>query len=171
MGDITIRVSEKALRMATIGIAGTIVVCLFSYLWSSGLFIPKYQLSVYVPEASGLTVGSPVLLDTVPVGKVNTVKLAEISANATRRIELNLSIEKRYQNDIRSDSTATVMTQGLLGSRIVSIQRGFSGPAIDPGKEIPFVQTPVQDFSKLLARLRDCQQPIKPTEGTPDKRP
>ncbi len=167
MADITIRVSEKALRMATIGIAGTIAGCLFWYLWSSGLFIPKYRFSVYVPEAFGVAVGSPVLLDNVPVGKVNAVKLAEISANAMRRIELILSIEKRYQNDIRSDSTATLMTQGLFGNPIVSVQRGFSGPAIDPGREIPFVQTPVVDFSKLLARSGDCQQQIKqPTQGT-----
>jgi hypothetical protein len=39
-----------------------------------------------------LTFGSPVLLESVSVGKVAAAKLAETSANAQRRIELVLRI-------------------------------------------------------------------------------
>ena len=169
MADITIRVSERTLRIVTIGIGALIVTSLVLYLWSLGVFIPRYRLSVYVPEIAGLTVGSPVLLDAVPVGTIDAVKIAETSANEQRRIELVLRIEKHYLNDIRSDSTAKVSTQGLLGNPSVSIQRGFGGTPINPGKEIPFIQTPgttAKDFLSVLTRLADCQKQTKQlTEG------
>jgi phospholipid/cholesterol/gamma-HCH transport system substrate-binding protein len=164
MAEITIRISDKVLRIATIGIVGTIAACLLLYLWSSGILTPGYRLSVYVPEVGGLTVGSPVLLDTVSVGKVDAVKLAEASANAQRRIELVLRIEKRFQNDVRNDSTAKITTQGLLGGPVVSIQRGFGGTPIKPGEEIPFIQMPeatAKDFLTVLTRLADCQKQSK----------
>jgi len=125
MADITIQIAEKTLRIGTITIAGTILTYLFMYLWSSGAFTPTYHLSVYAPEVTGLTAGSRVLLDGLPVGTVYTVKHVETGANERRRIELVLRINKRYENFIRSDSTAKITTQGLLGNALVSIQRGF----------------------------------------------
>jgi ABC-type transporter Mla subunit MlaD len=132
MADITIRISDKFLKIAKVGILAVITASLLLYLWASRIHNRWYPLSVYVPEAPGLTVGSQVLLDTVPVGKVDAVKLAETSASAQRRIELVLRIEKRFQNDIRGDSTATIATEGLLGSSLASDELSMapsSGPA------------------------------------------
>jgi ABC-type transporter Mla subunit MlaD len=58
------------------------------YLWSCGFFIPKYQWSVYIQEAAGLTVHAPVQVDGVPVGSVSAIKLAKGSATPERRIAL-----------------------------------------------------------------------------------
>src|SRR5207244_13463094 len=114
-----------------------VLVCVLYYLWSSGFFIPKYQLSVYVPEASGLTVHAPVRLDGIQVGSVSAIKLAGESATAERRIELVLHVEKRDSDAIRSDSEATLTSDGLLGNRYVNVSRGFKGTVIKPGGEIP----------------------------------
>jgi len=76
MAEVTIRISDKALRIAGVLLGGAFLVCIFYYLWSSRLFIPKYQLSVYVPDASGLTVHAPVRLDGIQVGSVSAIKLA-----------------------------------------------------------------------------------------------
>jgi phospholipid/cholesterol/gamma-HCH transport system substrate-binding protein len=132
MAEITIRISDRVLRIAGIFLGGISIACVFLFLSSSGLFVPKYQLQVYAAEVQGLSVGSPVLLDGVQVGAVNAITLAQVSASPERRIQLVLRIEKRYQEAIRTDSTATVMTEGLLGNRYVSIQRGFRGKAISP---------------------------------------
>ncbi len=159
MADITIRVSDRQLRIATITVFGAITLCLFLYLNASGIFIPSYRVSVYVPEVGGLTVGSPVLLDGVPVGALDAVKLAGASANAQRRIELVLRIRKRYQNEIRTDSVATTRIEGFLGNPLISIQRGFSGAAIGAGEEIPFIQgpqLPATAFASLLTKITDC---------------
>jgi ABC-type transporter Mla subunit MlaD len=156
MAEITIRISDKGLRIATTTIFGTIAFWLLAYLYALGVFIPIYRLSVYVPELEGLSVGSHVLLDGVPVGAVDTVKIAEVSTNEQRRVELVLRIRKRYLNDIPTDSVATVATQGLLGPPTINIQRGISGAAIRAGDEIRFGETPRLDFANLLTKIADC---------------
>src|ERR1700747_1149406 len=91
MAEVTIRISDRTLRVARILFGGALLVGVFYYLWSSGIFIPKYQLSVYVPDASGLTVHAPVRLDGIQVGSVSAIKLAGASASRSRRIELVVS--------------------------------------------------------------------------------
>jgi ABC-type transporter Mla subunit MlaD len=157
MAEITIRISDKGLKIATVVVFGAIGVWLFAYLYASGAFVPTYRLSVYAPEVGGLSVGSPVLLDGVPVGTVDRVTLAEKSANARRRIELILRIQKRYRGEIRTDSIASATTQGLFGNSVISIQRGFNGAAINAGEEIPLVETPSLNFANLLTKIADCE--------------
>ena len=161
MADITIRISNKTLRIATIVIFATIAICMFVFLRSSGIFIPTYRLSIYAPEAEGLSAGSPVTLDGIQVGTVYAV--------AQRKIELALRLERRYQDMIRTDSKASFMTQGFLGNRAVTIQRGYSGVPIKAPEEIPFVperQMTGVDIVDLLKNIADCQkqetQPPKP---------
>lgn len=161
MAEITIRISDRALRITGFCIGGAILVCALLYLWSSGVFVPKYQLRIYVQDVSGLGVGAPVRLDGVEVGAVSAIKPAGESASHERRIELVLKIDKRYRDAIRIDSTATLITGGLLGNRYVSISHGFSGTAISPGGEIPSVPTQeltLKDFVGSLAKMVNCLQ-------------
>jgi len=161
MAEITIRISDKMLRIVGIFLAAGLLVWVFSYLWASGTFTPKYQLLVYVPEVSGLGVGAKVKLDGLPVGSVVALKLAEGSANPERRIQLILRISKRYRDAIRSDSVATVTSEGLLGNRYVGIHRGFKGTVINANGEIPAVPTRELTFKELsnsLGKMVDCLQ-------------
>src|ERR1700751_823981 len=161
MAEVTIRISDRSLRVARILFAGALLVGVFYYLWSSGLFIPKYKLSVYVPEASGLTVHAPVRLDGIQVGSVSAIKLAGVSASPQRRIELVLQVEKRDQEAIRSDSTASLTTEGVLGNRYVDVSRGFKGTVIEPGGEIPAkppLLATLKDSMRLFDKTLDCLQ-------------
>lgn len=170
MAEITIRISDRVLRIAGILLGGISLASVLLFLWSSGLFVPKYRLRVYVPEVAGLGVHAPVRLDGIEVGTVNAIKLAEASANPEQRILLVLQVDKRYQEAIRSDSTATVTTEGLLGNRYVSIHRGFSGTVIKPDGEIPGVTTQtltIKDILNSIAKKVDCLESQK--SSTEDK--
>jgi phospholipid/cholesterol/gamma-HCH transport system substrate-binding protein len=172
MAEITIRVSDRTLKITGIFLGGTVLVGIFFYLWSSGVFVPKYRLRIYVPEAAGVTVGAPIRLDGIEVGAVDRVKLAQAPANTERRIELVLRLEKRYQNEIRSDSNATLITEGLLGNRYVSIQRGFDGSPIGPDGEItvvPSEQLKLKDVINSFAKKVDCLN--EEIQSTSDKSP
>jgi ABC-type transporter Mla subunit MlaD len=76
MAEITIRVSDKALKAA--GVLGVLLGAVF-LLWSSPNFDrrvcsdPKYQIQMFVPESAGAQVGAPVRLDGMPVGSVSVV--------------------------------------------------------------------------------------------------
>ncbi len=172
MAEITIRISDRALRITGIFLGGTVLVWVFFYLWSSGVFVPKYRLRMYVPEVAGMTIGAPIRLDGIEIGTVDKVRLAQLSASPERRIELVLRIEKRYQNEIRSDSNATLTTEGLLGNRYVSIRRGFGGSPIGPDSEITVVpsdQLKLKDVINSFAKKVDCLD--EEIHSTADKSP
>jgi phospholipid/cholesterol/gamma-HCH transport system substrate-binding protein len=122
---------------------------------------------MYVPEVAGITIGAPIRLDGIEIGTVDKVRLAQGSASPERRIELVLRVEKRYQNEIRSDSNATLTTEGLLGNRYVSIRRGFGGSPIGPDGEIAVVpsdQLKLKDLINSFANKVDClEEEIHPT--------
>jgi ABC-type transporter Mla subunit MlaD len=169
MAEITIRISDKTLRIVGIALAAGVLVWISASLWASGIFTPKYKLVAYVSEVSGLGVGASVTLDGLPIGSVVAIKLAEGSASPERRIQLVLRISKRYQDAIRSDSVATVTSEGLLGNRYVAIHRGFKGAVINANGEIPAVPTrelTLKEFSNSLGKMVDCWQLEKPSTGS-----
>jgi ABC-type transporter Mla subunit MlaD len=47
-----------------------------------------------------------------------------------------MKLDKRFQDDILTDSTATLVTEGLLGNRYVNIARGFTGAPLKENQEV-----------------------------------
>jgi len=114
-----------------------LVVAIF-YVTGAGVLGPKYRLVTYLPETDGLAVGAPVRLDGVEAGNVDAIQMNSTPPlTPARSIKLTLRIDKKYQNEIRTDSSAGLITEGLLGNRYVSIQRGFTGQPLQPNQEIP----------------------------------
>lgn len=136
MADITIRFSDRALKVTGALFAAVLLLWGFSRLSASGVLRPKYQIQMFVPESAAVSAGAPVTLDGMPVGKVSAVRPSGNSADSNRRMELVLQIEKRYEDFIRQDSAATLVPEGLLGARFVNIHRGLSGSPIPAGGEI-----------------------------------
>ena len=170
MAEITFRISDKALKILGIGLGALCLVWVAGWVWSSGFFHAKYRLRVYVPEVARMTAGAHVRLDAIDVGDVETISLATSPSSPERRVELILRIEKRYQDKIRTDSTAAFVTEGLLGNRYVSISEGFSGSPIPAGGEITAVQMrelTLKDFTDALAKWVDCFAQKEP--ATKDK--
>ncbi|HXZ12395.1 MAG TPA: MCE family protein [Candidatus Sulfotelmatobacter sp.] len=164
MAEITIRISDKALKITSAILGAILVISILSVLWSSGLLQPKYELSIFVPEADGIRAGSDVLLDGMRVGRVSKLRLADNSADSSRRIELTLRIEKRFQSMIRDNSSAYLATNGLFGNRYVSIGRGFAGAPINPGGEIrvrEVKEASLTDFITILDKLTKCMEDRK----------
>ena len=118
-----------------------LAIAIFYVTSGTGIWVPKYRLRTYLPEVEGLTIGAPVRLNGVEIGNVDSIRVSPRGPrqppDPRRNIELVLRIDKRYQNEIRTDSTASLITEGLLGNRYVSIQRGFVGTPLQPGQEIP----------------------------------
>jgi ABC-type transporter Mla subunit MlaD len=175
MAEITIRVSRSALKVAGFVVAGIVLALVFFTLWSWGVFVPKYQLRGYVPEMTGLDAHTQVRLDGILVGSVSAIKLASESTSPERSVELVLRID-RYQDAIRSDSVATIVADGLLGPRYVSIRRGFKGSAIGPNGEIQFVPAQEVSFKDVIdsvAKTVNCSQGQKNSaeDKTPSRPP
>lgn len=110
------------------------------YVTGGGFWGPKYKLRTYFPDVTGVSNGAPVRLDGVDIGNVEAVRFVPVQAgkapDKSRNIEVVMKIDKRYQVDILTDSTAKIMTEGLLGNRYVNIKRGFTGVPLKDNQEL-----------------------------------
>jgi len=164
MADITIRIPDRAVKAAAVGVGAVFLLWGVSQLWASGMFRPKYQVEMFVPDSVGIQVGAPVRVDGVSVGRVSAVSLAANPADSNRRIEVVLRIEKRFEDLIRNDSTASLFTEGLLGVRYVNIQRGFGSSPVPPGGEIravPAKDVSLTDVIGALGQAGNCHNEEK----------
>jgi phospholipid/cholesterol/gamma-HCH transport system substrate-binding protein len=126
------------------------------YVTGAGFLGPKYHLRTYFPEVAGVSNGAPVRLDGVEIGNVEAIRLASYtpgkSLDKGRNIEVVLRIDRRFQNNILTDSTATLVTEGLLGNRYVNITRGFTGTALKDNQEVS--GTAEQGLSDVMASVQ-----------------
>lgn len=90
----------------------------------------SYQVSANFANIGGLKVRAPVTIAGVRVGEVNEITLLPGSFNA--KVTLNLDAS---QNHIPYyDTTARILTEGLLGSNYISIVPGFDKEDDDKGE-------------------------------------
>jgi phospholipid/cholesterol/gamma-HCH transport system substrate-binding protein len=130
------------LRVGLFVLAGAVLLAVvIFYVTGGGGWGPKYRLRVFLPEVEGLTVGAPVRVDGVEVGNVEKVAIALPKpgepASKDRNIEVDMRVQKDFQSYIRTDSSAGLITQGLLGDKYVEIDRGFVGRVLQNDEEIP----------------------------------
>ncbi len=75
---------------------------------------------------------------------------------------------------IRSDSTASLATDGLLGKRFVKVERGFSGTPLNDGDEIAAARTmpkTVVDFLNSISKMTDCLKESNNQKNDPGHSP
>src|SRR3979490_457040 len=133
--------SELRVGLFVLAATALLVVVIFYVTGAGGGFGPKYRLHAFLPEVDGLTIGAPVRLNGVEVGNVEKIAVAlskpgEQSVKG-RSIRVDMRIQKQFQDYIRSDSSAGLITEGLLGNRYVDIDRGFVGRTLQNEEEIP----------------------------------
>ncbi|MGH9715246.1 MAG: MlaD family protein [Candidatus Acidiferrales bacterium] len=160
MRDITIRISEKALKLTALIVTVVAVSATVLCLWSAGLFVPTYQVRLFLPKTEGLQSGAPVALDGVKIGTVRRLPLAGNQTDQNRSVVVLLRIEQRYESMIREDSLASVSTEGLLGSRYIDIRRGFAGSPIEPGGElqvVPVNELGLKNVVSAIGKAAGCQ--------------
>jgi len=151
------------LRVGLFVLAGAVLlVVVIFYVTGGGALGPKYRLHVLLPEVDGLTVGAPVRVDGVDVGNVEKIvitspKLTK-SATKDRSVEVDMRIQKSFQDYIRSDSSAGLITEGLLGNRYVDIDRGFVGQVLQNDQEIPGREE--KALKEVVERSADLMQSL-----------
>jgi phospholipid/cholesterol/gamma-HCH transport system substrate-binding protein len=140
------------------------------YVTAPGILGPKYQLKTFLPEVAGLSNGAPVRLDGVEVGNVEAIKIVPRSkekvVDKNRNIEVDMRVDKKYREYILGDSTASLVTEGLLGNRYVNLTRGISGlPIADngevPGAEEKAMKEVVERSAEVLGNLSALSENVQ----------
>jgi phospholipid/cholesterol/gamma-HCH transport system substrate-binding protein len=117
---------------------GLLVCAGIVYAALNGDFVAHYRLHAFFAEAEGVATGAPVRLDGVQIGRVERVSLAAPSSpqNPSHHIDLTLCIDLKYRPLVTTESQASLLTEGLLGDRYVSISRGFTGVPLAADAEL-----------------------------------
>ena len=132
-------------------------------------FERKYSLIAEFAEVGGLIEGATVRLAGVQIGRVTDVVLApEVGG----KVRVTLTVARRFSERIRKDSQARIVTQGLLGDKLIEVTQGSPGqPALKPGDVIssqePFEVGRV--FSEGAAALSSVKQLAASVQGAVDR--
>src|SRR5205085_4850787 len=96
----------------------------------------KANLYLYIPDATGVASGSPVRVEGINVGKVESVGLSG-STNPDRIVKITMSIERKSLSSITADSTAQIASDTAIADKYVAISAGTSPGHIPADGEVP----------------------------------
>ncbi|WP_434679784.1 outer membrane lipid asymmetry maintenance protein MlaD [Pseudomonas sp. R1-18] len=103
---------------------------------SAGATNDSYKLYAYFDNIAGLTVRAKVSMAGVTIGKVTAIDLDRDTFTG----RVTLEIEKKVDN-LPSDSTASILTAGLLGEKYVGISVGGDDALLKDGATIHDTQS------------------------------
>lgn len=107
-----------------------------------GLSGPRgFKLYATFDQIGGLTSRAPVVVSGVEVGQVSSIVLDQ---DLRARVELDVDPSL----ELPIDTSASIMTQGVLGNQFVALEPGAEEDLLAPGEEISFTESAV-----LLERL------------------
>ena len=100
----------------------------------------------YFDEVGGLSARAPVVISGVKVGQVVEIGLDPGDYRAKVTMNLDRSLE------LREDASASVVTQGVLGDKLVAIDPGGADEVIPNGGTISLTQSAVI-LEQLIGKL------------------
>ncbi|MFO7446916.1 MAG: MlaD family protein [Ignavibacteriaceae bacterium] len=118
-----------------IGIA-ILVLGIFLIGDKDALFSSTFKIKAYFKDIQGLRSGATVRLSGIDVGSVDRVRIVN---DTSGRVEVTMSLVEDIKRFIRTDTRATIETEGLVGNKVVVIEIGSS--SADPVGEGGTIQS------------------------------
>lgn len=151
--DVRFKHLEKKIGLfAAIAILGALAIVLFIGA-DKDLLTPKYRLKFTTEKGTGFAKGMPVKLSGFRIGRIKNINL-----NEQAMVDIDMEIDKKYQKWIKSDSTAKLVKEGLVGDSIVEVSVGSAkAKVLKNGDTIAF------EKSKGLEEVaNDIAEKVKP---------
>lgn len=104
---------------------------------SSFSFAPTYEVTAHFDNLGGLKVRAPVKSSGVVVGRISSIGFD----NERFQAVVTLSLEEQYQ--FPSDSSASILTSGLLGEQYIGLTPGGDDKMLANNSQITFTQSAV----------------------------
>ncbi len=117
-------------------------------------FTKKYNLHFTVDRGTGFTKGMSVKLSGFRIGKVTSIAL-----NEQAMVDIHIEIDRAYQTWIRSDSTAKLIKEGLVGDNIVDVSVGSTDqPVLKNADAIMYIKT--KGLDELADEIAEKVKPV-----------
>jgi phospholipid/cholesterol/gamma-HCH transport system substrate-binding protein len=147
------------IRIGAFILSGLLVFFAIIYLLGAQAryFERKYDLVAEFTEVGGLIEGATVRLAGVQIGRVTGVELPEQPGG---KVRVTVTIARRFSERIRRDSEAKIVTQGLLGDKIVEIAPGTTATApLKPGEVLTTAES--VEMSQMFRAGAETLQTVK----------
>ena len=139
-----------------LALASLLVLALASTNGKFGFGRHTYPLKARFTNLGQLRTSAPVKVGGVVIGDVADIQLDPVKFDAV----VTLAIDDRYK-DLPTDTSAGILTGGLLGESYIGLQPGGDTTALKPGAEIAFT-TPAVDLIQPspIRRIASSSRPI-----------
>lgn len=148
-----------SIRLGIFIFIGSVMVILSIFLIGNkeSLFTSTFEIKTYFKSIEGLRGGAPVRLSGINVGSVSNIK---ISDDTTGNVEVTLRLNADVQKFIRTDTKASIETEGLVGNKVVILKIGTSGAPVQSGDVIQTAETPgfaaiIEETQGILGYTRE----------------
>ncbi|NYZ61969.1 outer membrane lipid asymmetry maintenance protein MlaD [Luteimonas deserti] len=105
-----------------------------------------YELSARFSNLGQLRPNAPVKIGGVTIGRVSKIDLDPVRFDSI----VTLAVQERF-NEIPADTSAAILTGGLLGESYVGLSPGGDLEALQPGEEIAFT-SPAVDLIQMVGK-------------------
>ena len=106
----------------------------------------SYPLKARFTNVGQLRIAAPVKIGGVTIGRVRDIDLDPKKLDSV----VTLAIDDRYK-DLPADTSAGILTDGLLGESYIGLQPGGDVESLKPGEEIGFT-TPAVDLIQMVGK-------------------
>jgi phospholipid/cholesterol/gamma-HCH transport system substrate-binding protein len=150
-----------------IGVA-ILVIGIFLIGRKQALFSSTFSVKAYFKDIQGLRNGATVRLSGIDVGAVNDV---EIVNDTTGRVEVTMNLKEGIHNFIRTDTKASIETEGLVGNKVVVLTVGSASADIvkDGGtvksKEPMSISAIIEETQGIMSYTKDMTKDLSEIVG------
>jgi len=139
---IETKVKWARLRVGILAAAGMIILAILIFLITGhvNFFESEVSLYTYMADSAALTVGAPVNLDGIPIGKVKNISLSHLK-DPKRKVRIEMTVPEHYLRSIPVDSVTSISAANILGTKYINIKSGQSDTAARAGQELPSLNT------------------------------
>lgn len=120
-----------------LGIIALVFLALRAGNMSSFSFSSNYDVKAYFDNVGGLKARAPIKSNGVVVGRVKSISFDNDKFQAL----VTMDLESQYS--FPADSSASILTSGLLGEQYIGITPGGDDKNLDSGSQIQFTQSAV----------------------------
>ena len=129
-----------------LALASLLVLAFASSNGRFGFGTDHYPLKARFTNLGQLRPNAPVKIGGVVIGSVGDIQLDPVKLDAV----VTLSIDGRYR-DLPADTSASILTGGLLGESYIGLAPGGDPEPLTPGDEIAFT-TPAVDLIEMVGK-------------------
>jgi phospholipid/cholesterol/gamma-HCH transport system substrate-binding protein len=140
----------------SIGIA-ILIIAIFLLGDKNAMFKSTFDIKAYFRDIQGLRSGAIVRLSGIDVGSVKNI---HIVPDTTGRIEVTMSVVKDIQRFVKTDTKASIETEGLVGNKVVVLRIG-SANAEEVGNGGTIQAQEPLGFSAILAETQGIMEYTK----------